>query len=62
MLDDAARVAIYQAQNGYSKTGRLTPRQQRRIAKKRRAQSWDAAERRADRAAKRKPSTVATSP
>lgn len=40
MLDDSARIARYQAQNGYG--SRLTPKQHRRVNKKRRAQSPDA--------------------
>jgi len=41
MLDDAARVANYQAQNGGGE--RLTARQNRRVNKKRNHQSSDAA-------------------
>lgn len=46
MLDDAARVANYQAQNGYPKDWRLTPKQNRRVNKKRHHQSSEAQDRR----------------
>ncbi|MEO3856104.1 hypothetical protein [Acrocarpospora sp. B8E8] len=40
MLDAIARIGIYQAQNGYG--SRLTPKQQRRVNKKRHSQSVQA--------------------
>lgn len=40
MLYDSDRVAYYQRQNGYGE--RLTPKQRRRVNKKRRAQSPEA--------------------
>ncbi|MFI7125909.1 hypothetical protein ACIBQ1_09460 [Nonomuraea sp. NPDC050153] len=50
MLDDAQRVANYQAQSGGTS---LTDRQHRRVNKKRRHQSWPATDRRAEKSAAR---------